>query len=124
MRCSHANLPASTRRTVARRRSRTYASQVLCPTPPDRLCDAEGRPYFLWDNDLTLDEFRLLLAHPDAGVRRYWLAQLVRQAKPDDVRSFVDLATLDREWPTIAAGVGRQRDFWAWRLRYWREHGV
>jgi hypothetical protein len=28
---------------------------VLAPTPPERLMDAEGRPYFPWDEDPTLD---------------------------------------------------------------------
>ncbi len=34
---------------------------MLCPTPPEKLCDARGRPYFLWDNELTLAEFLALL---------------------------------------------------------------
>jgi len=25
---------------------------VLAPTPPERIVDAKGRPYFLWDEDL------------------------------------------------------------------------
>ena len=96
---------------------------MLCPTPPDKLCDAEGRPYFLWDNDRTLVEFRALLADSDPAVRRYWLAQLLRQAKPDDARQFVSLAELSSEWEHVRAGVGRQRAFWEWRVARWREHG-
>jgi len=47
---------------------------VLAPTPPERLVDANGRPYFLWDEDLTLDAFRCRLADPDPEVRAYYLA--------------------------------------------------
>ena len=81
---------------------------MLCPTPPERLCDPQGRPYFLWDVDLTLDEFRARLRDPAEHL--YWLATLLRQAKPDDALTFVDLATirqavadLDREFLTIEA---------------------
>ena len=34
---------------------------VLNPTSPERLVDARGRPYFLWDVDMTIDRFRELL---------------------------------------------------------------
>lgn len=95
---------------------------MLCPTPPEKLCDAQGRPYFLWDNDLNLSEFRALIADPDPEIRRYWLAQLLRQAKPDDVRQFVDIATVSDEWEAVQAGVGKQRAFWEWRVQRWRSH--
>jgi hypothetical protein len=44
---------------------------VLSFTPPERLTDARDRPYFLWDCELTLDEFRKALADPDPEVRAY-----------------------------------------------------
>lgn len=96
---------------------------MLCPTPPEKLCDARGRPYFLWDSDLTLPEFLALLRGADPEERRYWLAHLLRQAKPDDARQLVDLATIAAEWESIAAGVGTQRPFWEWRVRRYRERG-
>jgi len=49
------------------------------------------RPYFLWDEDLTLDAFRGRLADPDPEVRAYYLGKLMRQAKPDDVFTFASL---------------------------------
>ena len=96
---------------------------MLCPTPPEKLCDARGRPYFLWDNELTLAEFLILLRGSDPEQRRTWLAHLLRQAKPDDARQYVDLATISAEWETVADGVGRQREFWDWRVRRYRERG-
>ena len=68
----------------------------LCPTPPEKLADARGRPYFLWDEDLSLAEFRERLASPGAG--DYWLATLLRQAKPDDVYGFVSLPEIAERW--------------------------
>ena len=61
---------------------------MLSPTLPHLLVDADGRPYFLWDCDLKLDEFRERLADPDPDVRAYHLGKLMRQAKPDDVFTF------------------------------------
>ena len=38
---------------------------MLSFTPPERLTDARGRPYFLWDCDLTIEELRARLEDPD-----------------------------------------------------------
>jgi hypothetical protein len=53
---------------------------LLAPTPPDRLVDAKDRPYFLWDEDLTIDVFRSRLRDSDPEVRAYYLGKLMRQA--------------------------------------------
>jgi hypothetical protein len=55
------------------------------------MVDAKGRPYFLWDEDITLEVFRSRLADPDPEVRAYYLGKLMRQAKPDDVFTFATL---------------------------------
>ena len=67
---------------------------TLAPTPPDRLVDQRGRPYFAWDEDLTLAEYTARLRDPDPEVRAYFLGKLMRQAKPDDVFTFVTLGEL------------------------------
>jgi len=94
---------------------------MLCPTPPEKLVDARGRPYFLWDEDVSLAGFRERLAVPGAG--DYWLATLLRQAKPDDVYGFVSLPEIAQRWASVRAGVGRMREFWEWRVRRWQTHG-
>jgi hypothetical protein len=38
------------------------------------MVDANGRPYFLWDEDLTIDRFRARLMDPDLEVRAYPIA--------------------------------------------------
>jgi len=45
------------------------------------------------DEAMTLDESRKRLRDPDPDVRAYVLGKLVRQAKPDDVFTFVGTAT-------------------------------
>ncbi|MCY2960109.1 MAG: hypothetical protein NTY35_08080 [Planctomycetota bacterium] len=92
---------------------------ILNPTPPDRMVDGQGRPYFLWDVDMTLARFKELLAGEDREVRAYLMAKLMRQAKPDDVFEFVTLAEIRAEWPRIQPFLGQSRAFWTWILAVW-----
>jgi len=92
---------------------------LLCPTPPERLVDAQGRPYFLWDIDLTLEAFRDRLRTGTSTERAYWLGKLMRQAKPDDVFEFVSLAGVQALWPEVVRHLGQTREFWTWMLRTW-----
>jgi len=96
---------------------------VLAPTSLDRLIDAKGRPYFLWDCDLTLDEFRAGLESPDLEVRAYLVGKLMRQAKPDDVFAFVRPRTIRELWPRLEPYLGRSRAFWAWLFDTWESQG-
>lgn len=89
---------------------------MICPTPAEKLCDAQGRPYFLWDCDVTLARFREHLAAPEDDRRAYWLAKLMRQAKPDDAIAIAGLPEMRRLWSRIQHSLGRQRDFWTWYL--------
>lgn len=92
---------------------------MLCPTPPERLLDARGRPYFLWDSDMPLKRFEELLRDGDDVVRAHLIAKLMRQAKPDDVFTFVSLKEIGELWPNLAYRLGRTRDFWTWLLTRW-----
>lgn len=94
---------------------------MLNPTPADKLLDAHGRPYFLWDCDLTLDRFQGALRDHEPTVRAYWIGKLMRQAKPDDVFQFVSRATIEEHWTLLERHLGRTRAFWTWLLDTWRE---
>lgn len=97
---------------------------LLAPTPPQVLVDAQAHPYFLWDMEMTLDEFRQKLDHPDPVVRAFFIGKLMRQAKPDDVFQFVSLRRIVDLWPQIERHLGRTRDFWTWLLDTWKRQGV
>ncbi len=103
-------------------RSMTDAPRpLLFPTPPERLCDAQGRPYFLWDSEMTLDAFRAVLADPDPEVRAAYVGKLMRQAKPDDVFEFVRLSEIVVLWPRLERYLGRERAMWRYLLDRWQE---
>jgi hypothetical protein len=93
---------------------------ILNPTPRHAMLDAQGRPYFLWDVDMTLERFEEQLRAGDRATRVYLVAKLMRQAKPDDVFTFVTLDQLADLWPELQRDLGRTRAFWEWLLRTWR----
>lgn len=92
---------------------------MLHPTPPHRLVDEEGRPYFLWDMDVTLDAFRERLRTGDPDTRAWLLGKLLREAKPDDVFEFTTLAEIRVLWPRLERHLGRTREFWTWLMQVW-----
>lgn len=92
---------------------------VLHPTPEHLLVDEAGRPYFLWDADLTLEAFRERLATGDVGTRAYLLGKLLREAKPDDVFEFTTLEDIRANWSELEPHLGRKRAFWTWLLSAW-----
>lgn len=96
---------------------------MLCFTPADRLVDERGRPYFLWDCDLTLEQFRQALEDPDPEVRAYLVGKLMRQAKPDDVFLFVRPGAIRELWPRLDRYLGKSREFWTWLFETWERQG-
>lgn len=97
---------------------------ALNRTPPEKMVDARGRPYFLWDVDMTLERFRELLRDPNRATRAYAIGKLMRQAKPDDVFTFVTTAEIREQWSLIEGYLGQTREFWRWLLATWQEQGV
>ena len=91
----------------------------LNPTPREKLLDAQGRPYFLWDIDMTLVEFERRLRDSGPAGKAYLIGKLMRQARPDDVFTFVSLETIVEHWSGIERYLGRQRRFWRWLLEHW-----
>ena len=96
---------------------------MLSFTPPERLTDSQGRPYFLWDCDLTLAQFQRGLRDPDPEVRAYLVGKLMRQAKPDDVFLFVRPRVIRELWPKLTRDLGRSREFWTWLFETWETQG-
>lgn len=93
---------------------------VLNQTPPERLCDRQGRPYFSWDSDLTLTQWRQGLSGSNAAWRALLVARLMRQARPDDVLLFVRPQDVIRDWALVEPHLGRERPYWTWLVNHWR----
>ena len=86
------------------------------PTPDSDLVDREGRPYFLWDVDMTLEQFLQGLSDPDPEVRAYLAGKLMRQSRVADVGRFISVDDARAMWPRISRYLGRTREAWRARL--------
>jgi hypothetical protein len=96
---------------------------MLALTPRDRLVDPQGRPYFLWDMEMTLDEFERVVGDRAAAARPYLVGKMMRQAKPDDVLQFITPQDLADLWNDVERYLGKSREFWAWLLGEWERGG-
>jgi hypothetical protein len=91
--------------------------------PAELMIDRQKRPYFLWDCDMTIDEFRQGLQDPEPAARAYLVGKLMRQAKPDDVFTFVSPREIRELWPLLVRHLGKTRDFWTWLFDSWEAQG-
>jgi hypothetical protein len=88
------------------------------------LVDPETRPWFLWDEDMSVRELRLVLtdeSHPR------WLelaAKLMREARDDQVWLFLPVKRVAARYADLAPRLGRRRSFWDYLLAAWRRHGL
>ena len=83
-----------------------------------------AHPYFLWDEPITVAEFRALLKSTDPAVRAWSLQRLLREARFDDVWKFITPQEVANAWDQIRNGMGRRRSFWEFILKKWHEHGL
>ncbi|GDX83154.1 hypothetical protein LBMAG42_49650 [Deltaproteobacteria bacterium] len=89
---------------------------MLNPTPPEKLCDSRGHPYFLWDVEMTLPEFQAQLIDLDPHVRAHAIGKLLRQDRPDDALTLVSVAQVRHDWARVLPHLGNRRECWAWLI--------
>lgn len=73
---------------------------------------------------MTLEQFERALRDYDAEPRAYLIGKLMRQAKPDDVFSFVSAQEIAVLWNQIERYLGRTRPFWSWLFDEWERRGL
>jgi hypothetical protein len=72
----------------------------------------ECRPYFLFDEDLSIAEPRQRLSNGNSAERLRLIAKLLREAHEDDVWEFVTLAHFLWIFPEVVPLLGRRRNHW------------
>jgi len=72
---------------------------------------------------MTLSEFKEQLKSTDVQVRAYLAGKLMRQAKPDDVFTFLSLKEIAELWPNLKRYLGKKLAFWDWLLSMWEKQG-
>lgn len=88
------------------------------------LDDLKAIPYFLWDEPMTVAEFKQRLTGASPAEQNRLLAKLLREARDTDVWKFTSPAEVWRRWPAIAAQTGRRRAFWEFLLDRWHSEGL
>jgi|SRR6266545_4733916 len=80
----------------------------------------ELRPYFLWDEDVSIDELHQILAGPDSPRRDQLLAKMLREARDIDVWLFVRPTEVARVLERLRRRIGRRHAFWKFLIDGWR----
>lgn len=85
---------------------------------------AAGRPYFIWDYDLTEEDVRAILRGDNEYEKLWVMARILESARWADIWQYLTLAEVRRYWPQLYRRMRREvRDVWAWALEVW-EHGT
>lgn len=88
------------------------------------LARSDARPYFLWNEDLSVSEVKDRLAHGDDDERLRLLATLLREARDTDVWLFVTPREVAAALPKLEGRLGRRAGFWKFLIDGWREDGI
>ncbi|MBX3277649.1 MAG: hypothetical protein KF868_06555, partial [Acidobacteria bacterium] len=75
--------------------------EVLLSTNLD---DPSTIPYFLWDEPMTVSEFRRKLETSSQPEQTRLLGKLLREARDTDVWLFTTPEEVWRRWPEVAGG--------------------
>lgn len=88
------------------------------------LGDPSAVPYFLWDEPMTVSEFRRRLETASPAEQTRLLAKLLREARDTDVWAFTSPEEVWRRWPDLSRYLGRRRQFWEFLLSQWRKEDL
>ena len=84
----------------------------------------ELRPYFLWDEDVSIGELRAVLAGPASYERDRLLGKTLREARDLDVWRFVRPAEVAAALERLRPRIGRRYPFWRFLIDGWRADGL
>ncbi|MEK6303734.1 MAG: hypothetical protein AABO41_23765 [Acidobacteriota bacterium] len=88
------------------------------------LDDPQAIPYFLWDEPMTVSEFKERLAEASPSEQTRLLSKALREARDTDVWKFTSPDEVWRRWPEVSKHLGRRRRFWEFLLERWHQEGL
>lgn len=88
------------------------------------LTQLDQRPYFLWDEDVSIAELRQILRGPSSAIRDRALGKMLREARDIDVWSLVTPADVAEALPRIERRLGRRAAFWRFVIGGWKKDGL
>jgi hypothetical protein len=84
----------------------------------------DHRPYFLWDEDTSIDELHAHLAGSNVDLRERLLGKMLREARDLDVWRFVRPSEVAAALPKLRRRIGRRYAFWAFLIDAWHRDGL
>ena len=84
----------------------------------------ELRPYFLWDEDVSIAELRRALRDGEPHERLRLMGKMLREARDIDVWHFVTPEDVAVALPEIGRRLGKRRAFWEFLINGWRADGI
>lgn len=88
------------------------------------MSEEDCRPYFLWDEPVTIRQLREILKSGSEEERLTYMAKILREARYEDVWAFLTLDDVLQNFDRLAPKLGRRRAFWEFLMRKWRELGL
>jgi len=84
----------------------------------------KGRPYFLWDDDLTWDALRAVLQDPAHPQFPYYLGKTLREADFNDIWKLIPVGHVYAHLKESLPFLGRRREYWLFLFRGWEQLGL
>ena len=88
------------------------------------LSRGDSRPYFLWDEDVSIAELKTVMIAGPEPERLRLLGKMLREARDIDVWQFVSPEEVARALPKLGRRLGRRRSFWEFLIQGWRADGL
>ena len=88
------------------------------------MAERDLRPYFLWDEDVSIGELHQALSRPDSPRRDQLLAKMLREARDIDVWHFIRPLEVARVLERLRRRLGRRYAFWRFLIDGWRRHDL
>jgi hypothetical protein len=73
---------------------------------------AADKPDFLWDETLSRDQLKRLLANGNEEERFYYAAKILREARFEEVWEYLTPVFFGRYWDKLRTRLGRKKQFW------------
>jgi hypothetical protein len=88
------------------------------------LSDPSAVPYFLWDEPMTVSEFKRRLTSASLSEQNLMLGKLLREARDTDVWKFTTAEGVWCRMPEVSRYLGRRRAFWEFLFELWHREGL
>ena len=88
------------------------------------MSDRDRRPYFLWDEDLSIAQLHSMLRTGEPALRLRLMAKMLREARDIDVWCFVTPQEVAEALPKLGRRLGRRRPFWEFLIEGWQQDGI